>query len=222
MELKQPPDIAPLLQSGPASPVDAYLVGPRKLRAGGRGDLRALAAVVVVFCGLFGGLFGGLRWAHRVESSGVHARPTSYLLAARASLVFVQWHQRTSAGAVTGTITFANLAGKPPAETVALESTPFTGHLYSGSSQTNYDPWISLRVNDLSNYMSGYFQNGKLALDVPNQSGVQFSTYILVRSDHAAYNAALRTLTVQEQRANQMAAARRQRDGAREHVHASS
>jgi hypothetical protein len=121
-------------------------------------------------------------------------------------MVFVHWHQPTSSGAIRGTITFANLAGKPPAETVTVESTPFTGQLSPGASGPDYYPSISLTVSG-QDFGSGTFQNGKLVLNVPNDGDLRGSTYVLVRCGSASYGAALQKLTAQKQRANKMAVA---------------
>jgi hypothetical protein len=269
MELKQPPDIAPLLQAGSALPPDAYHVGaafrmldppskdvqgfaeqlakrpragellvvvlplpvglvllalnlwigvivllampvlgfawlPWRMRqparmagANSKWRRRVLAGVAAVFV-------GGLGWAAYwwTASSSAPGGPGSYLLATRASLVFVQWHQPTSSGAITGTITFANLAGKPPAETVAVNSTPFTGQLSNSESVYDYYPSISLTLS-YGNVGSGTFQNGKLVLYIPDEAGFGGSRYVLVRSRPAAYTTALRMLTGQKQRANE-------------------
>jgi hypothetical protein len=270
MELKRPPDTAPLLQSGTTLPSGAYhagaasgIVDPRPMdvqrfarrlarsprasellvvllplpigltllalnrwiglivllavpvlafvwlpwrmrrparmaRAGGKWRSWALAGVAAVFV-------GGLGWAAYwwTASSRPPAGPASYLLAARASLVLVQWHQPTSSGAITGTITVANLAGKPPAEIVAVESTPFTGQLTPAYRAYSY-PSISLTLS-YGNVGSGTFQNGKLVLYIPDQASFGGSRYVLVRSDTAAYNTALRLLTARKQFADKAA-----------------
>ncbi len=168
----------------------------------GKWRSRAYAAMAVV-------LVAALGWAAYwwTASSSPPAGPGSYLLAARASLVFVQWHQPTSSGAVTGTITFAYLTGKPPAEIVSLQSTPFTGQLAgSANFYANY-PSISLTVSH-QDFGSGTFQNGKLVLNVPGEPSPNASTYVLVRSDPAAYKTALRMLTAREQLADKTAVPR--------------
>ena len=272
MELKRPPDTAPLLQSGPALPPDAYQVGaaygfldpppqdvqqlaqrlarrPRmsellvvllpvpiglaliqlNLRLGG---IVLLATPVLGFIWLpwrmtrpkrmahvegkwgswalagVGAVFvGSLVWGYYWLSGGAPSGPASSLFAAHSNIVFVQWHHPTSSGAITGTITYANLAGKPPTETVATESDPFTGQLSPGGAGTN-GPSLSLTVSGQS-FASGTLQNGKLALYIPNEVGFGGSTYVLVRSDSAAYNAALKVLTAQKQRTNKRAVAHR-------------
>jgi hypothetical protein len=161
----------------------------------------ALAVVVAVY-------LGGLGWAYYwwTTSPGVPAGPASYLFVARTRLVFVQWDQPTSSGAVTGTITLAGLVGKPPEEFLEVASQPFTGQISSGSH--NYLlGWPSISL--ASGGDPGTFQNGKLVLSISGPAGFDDSTYVLGRSDSAAYNAALRALTAQKQRANESAAAHR-------------
>jgi hypothetical protein len=182
MELKRPPDPA---------------------RLHGAWISRAAAAVVAVF-------FAAIAWAGYwwLTSSVPPARPVSYLLTARSSLVFIQWHEATSSGDLTGTITYANLSGRPPAETVAVESNHLTGQWSPGGEIDNdIDPSVSLNVLD-GNFASGTFQGSKLVFNDPGGAGSGGSTYVFVRSDPAAYNAALRALTAQVQRANKLAASR--------------
>lgn len=260
MELTQPPDQAPLLQSAPAVLSDAYGVGPawtildpppqsveslaRRLTwrrnpaaylvaALPLGILLTLiwlqderAGVIALLGVLVVGFFWHRGWVFLAgafllvgigaasylwfQSTATPGGPQSYLLAGRGDLVFVQWHQPTSSGDITGTITFASLAGQPPAETVAVDSSSITGQMSSAAPNV-YDgyPSISLTLTVMDDSLSGIFQNGKLVLDVPYGFGVGGGTYMLARSDPAAYDAALRTLNARNQRANKLAVAHR-------------
>jgi hypothetical protein len=222
MELKQPPDSAPLLQSGPSLPRDAYHVGaaypildppPMDVQRWARRRLPrnnwgwwALAGVAAVFVG--GLAFG---YYSLFVSGGAPAGPASYLFAARTSVVYVQWNQPASSGAIRGTITFANLAGSPPAETVTVVNNPFSGQLASGAPLTDFYRSISLTINELfeNALLTGTFQNGKLVLDVPNEGSFGGQTYVLRPSGPTADRAALQMLTAQKQRANKAAAGQR-------------
>jgi hypothetical protein len=175
----------------------------RTLRAERR-SLRALPAVIAVIA-VAGFGVGYYLWN---QSVAVPTGPGSYLLAGRTNLVFVQWRQPASSGAITGTITFVSLAGKPPAETVAVERDPFTGQLDSADDSADEYPSISLTVNDqfMSASISGTFQHDQLVLDVPSETSLEDTSYVLLRSSPAAYSAALRTLTARSQRGNKTAA----------------
>jgi hypothetical protein len=145
--------------------------------------------------------------------SGLPSGPASYLLATRADLVFVQWQEPTSEGAITGTITIASLVGKPPAETVDVQSSyHFTGDLYYQPLSVGDRPSISIDdviLNGVKGWLAGTFHNGKLIIQIPQATGNGYSTDVLARSDVTAFNAALRMLTARSHRADKLAVAHR-------------
>lgn len=137
--------------------------------------------------------------------SGLPSVPASYLLASGADLVFIQWQEPTRGGAITGTITVAALVGKPPAETVDVQS---SYHFTELSALGR--PTVSINgvlLNGVYGSPAETFQNGKLVIQIPQATGNGSSTDVLVRSDVAAHNAALRMLNARSHLADKPAAA---------------
>jgi hypothetical protein len=161
--------------------------------------------------GAFVLLGGGLTWGFWkwTAPSCAPSAAASYLAKGPTNVVYVQWHQPSSSKTITGAISLVSLWGKPPAEHMSVESHHFTGQLLGCSGPGNIS--ITMRINDLSlkDSLAGAFQDGKLVLHDESEPTLSGAIYIMVRSDPAAYNAAVRTLAAKRLRANKEALVRR-------------
>jgi len=130
---------------------------------------------------------------------GSSGGPAAYVAAFGNEVDYIQW-QQSSSGHLQGSMTVDQISGTAPAETLSVNTTPFTGNINGSSVSLTFGGLFGTTAN-----VVGGISGSTLTLQVPQSDGtIQSASF--AQGNLTAFNRAVATLRRQIQTDNTQAA----------------